>query len=120
MEIFGTDYNFMLTVDAMCAIAEACPGHDINRLDEWIGESVVSVAEALKVMAPAMSRAYHNVMKELDPTYDGKILSPRLIDLMTMDQVMELMAEIRKAYAIDSKPSVETKAKKKGKAAGST
>ena len=120
MEIFGNDYNFMLTVEAMTTIAEACPGRDIGRLDEWIGESVVSVAEALKVMAPAMSRAYHNVQKELDPTYDGKILSPRLIDLMSMDQVADLMAEIRKAYAIDSQPSVETKAKKKGKAAGST
>ena len=120
MEIFGNDYKFMLTVEAMCKIAEACPDHDINRLDVWIGDSVVSVAGALKVMAPAMSKAYHDVQKELDPTYDGKILSPRLIDMMTVDQIMDLMLEIRKSYATDSQPTVETKAKKKAKAAGST
>ena len=86
MEIFGNTYAFLATVEAVTTIAKACPDHDINKLDIWIGDSIVSVSNALKVMAPAMSKAYHDVQKELDPTYDGRILSPRLIDLLTIYQ----------------------------------
>lgn len=122
MEIFGYDYHFLMTVEAMCKIAEACPNKDINKLDVWIGDSVTSVANALKVMAPAMSKAYHDVQKEIDPSYSGKILSPRIVDLLTVPQIMDLMLEIRKSYATGSEPSVETKttSKKKVKAATST
>lgn len=113
MEIFGNTYAFLATVEAVTTIAKACPDHDINKLDIWIGDSIVSVSNALKVMAPAMSKAYHDVQKELDPTYEGRILSPRLIDLMTIDQVFELMAEVNAAYASGNETEVETRSKEK-------
>lgn len=122
MEIFGNTYAFLATVEAVTTIAKACPDHDINKLDIWIGDSIVSVSNALKVMAPAMSKGYHDVQKELDPAYDGRILSPRLIDLMTIDQVFELMAEVNAAYASGSTTEVETRSteKKEEEAAAST
>ena len=120
MEIFGKEYKFTLTVEAMTKVAEACPNKDINRLEEWVGTGIISTSNALKVMAPAMSKAYHDVQKEIDPSYSGAIFSPRLVDLMTVSQVGELMDEIMSSFEEGNKTSVETRSKKKDEAQAST
>jgi hypothetical protein len=113
MKIFGKEYGFYLTVDAMCTIADACPGHDISRIEEWIGADLQSVTAAMKVMAPAMSRGYCEVMKEVDDSFDGKPITERLVGLMSPAQIKELEKEIAAAYMAGQETQIETESKKK-------
>lgn len=113
MKIFGREYGFYLTVDAMCTIADACPGHNITRIHEWLGEDLQSVANAMKVMAPAMSRGYCEVMKETDDSFDGVPLTEKLVGLMNPAQIRALESEIAEAYKAGQETTIETESKKK-------
>lgn len=113
MDIFGKQYGFMLTVDALCTIAEQCPNHDINRIDEWIGSDMVSIIKAMKIMAPAMSKGYCDVMRETDPNFDGEPLTDKIVGMMAPNMVADLEAEIVKAYQSGHETTVETQSKKK-------
>lgn len=113
MKIFGKEYGFLLTVDALCTIAEACPAHDINRIEEWMGNSLQEVASAMKVMAPAMSKGYCEVMKETDPSFNGEPLTERVVGMMTVQQIVDLEAAIVEAYQSGQQTTIETETKKK-------
>ena len=120
MEIYGKDYGFMLTVDALCAIANECPNHDINRINEWLGSDMVSITNAMKVMAPAMSKGYCDVMSEIDPKFKGEPLTAKIIGMMPPQMLSELENEIVKAYQSGQQTTIETKTKKKQRAPGFT
>jgi len=113
MQILGKDYGFLLTVDALCTIAEQCPDHDINRIDEWIGADLVSITNAMKVMAPAMSRGYCDYMRETDPAFDGEPLTERIVGLLLPAQISDLEAAIAAAYTMGQETTIETESKKK-------
>ena len=113
MKIFGKEYGFMLTVDALCTIAENCPAHDINRIDEWIGGTLPSISQAMKVMAPAMSKAYCDVMAETDPKFEGEPLTARIIGMMPPSQIVELEQAIVAAYQNGQETTIDTETKKK-------
>ena len=113
MEIFGKEYGFLLTVDALCTISEACPAHDINRIDEWIGDTVYSIAQSMKVMAPAMSKAYCDVMRETDPEFKGEPLTDRIVGMMLPAQIVDLQKAIAEAYKTGQETSIDTESKKK-------
>lgn len=113
MKIFDKEYGFLLTVDALCTIAEACPAHDINRIDEWIGDTLPSIAQAMKVMAPAMSKGYCDVMRETDPKFKGEPLTDKIIGMMLPAQIIELEKAIAEAYKIGQETTIDTESKKK-------
>lgn len=113
MKIFGKEYGFMLTVDALCTIAESCPAHDINRIDEWIGSTLPSISQAMKVMAPAMSKAYCDVMAEMDTKFKGEPLTARIIGMMPPSQIVELEQAIVAAYQNGQETTIDTETKKK-------
>ena len=113
MKIFDKEYGFLLTVDALCTISEACPDHDINRIDEWVGDTMTSITRAMKIMAPALSRGSCDVMRETDPKFKGEPLTDRIIGLMMPAQIKELSNAIADAYKTGQETSIETETKKK-------
>ena len=90
----GKEDRLALTVQAFADIGEACPGRDIQRLDEIaampIGDSMLLTAK----IAVAMSRAAENKRKYEEPGYTPDPLTLDSIITLSMSEYQGIMIPV--------------------------
>lgn len=90
----GKEYPLMLTVQAFAEIGEACPGRDIQRLDEIaampIGDGMLLTAK----IAVAMSKAAESRRKYEDPGYTPDPLTLDSIVTLSMPEYRDIMVPV--------------------------
>lgn len=90
----GKEYPLALTVQAFAEIGEACPGRDIQRLDEItampLGDSMILTAK----IAVAMSRAAENKRKYEEPGYTPDPLTLDGLVTLSMPEYQDIMLPV--------------------------
>lgn len=113
MIVHGKERLFRLTVGASMAIAEICPDGDLERLSEAItGPYTKVLANACKIIL-ALQAGYEDARAYDDPTYTPDYMTMEELQTLEPGDFKALEFEAIAQYTKDSKPSVETVAKKK-------
>lgn len=118
MEIFGKNYDFLLSVGAEEEIAHLCPDGDIRKLGELMGgENAIAGA---KKTACILSRWHEKRRAFEEPDYEPAPLTEELLDLLPFSCFTALQTEVMAAFRRDMKQNVEVDDAKKNAAARSS
>lgn len=113
MIVHGKERNFKLTVGAALAIANLCPGGDLERLDEVLSGNYAKIINNVVSVVLALQAGAEDARKLDEPDYTP--------DYMTADELLALEPHEFKAieqaaifaYKADITPNVEVTPKKK-------
>lgn len=115
MIVHGREVNFRLTVGAQIELCKLCPGEDISRLGELVGEDkTVRTLETLAKMAAILSKADADARD-----YEGESVKPLTYEeALTLkgEEFQAMEKEAMAAFHADGKPTVEAKPAKNAEA----
>lgn len=109
MELNGREIGFRRTVYANSKIAEMCPAHDINRINEIFKAKDAKVQLDFAVdFVLAMNEGYEKAKKFNEPDYEPRPLTREeleLCDVVQLNSLFEIAADV---FRGDAKVTVET------------
>lgn len=116
MEINGREIGFRRTVLANTRIAEMCPNHDINRINEIFKskDAALQINFAVNFVL-AMNEGYEKARKFNDPEYTPVPLTREELELCDVGVLNTLFETAADAFRVDGKVTVETEPTKTGK-----
>lgn len=112
MNIYGKDYNFLLTVGAASEISDLCPDGDMERLPEVFSGSFAKTARTAAKLMVALSKGYEEAQSFAAPGYEMHPLTEALVMSLPQDVFMALQSEAVDAFTASMKTEVEVDAKK--------
>lgn len=115
MKIYGKEIGFALTVGASIEVSKLCPGNDITRIGEVLGDDYVKNLETTVKMMLIMNKAYVSMEKmegrEADTLTEEEVLC------LTPKKLNEISAFMMQTFRDDSHGEVEAESKKEEKGA---
>ena len=97
MTVNGKEVHFKATIRATLAIARICPGGDINRISELVGEMNADTIEASVKIICELS--------------NGTLTRDEILD-MEIHELQGVLDDAMKAFRKDQEPTVEVQVKK--------
>ena len=113
MEIFGEEYNFMLTVGASAAIADCCPDGDLNRLSEILDGKFSQTIDFTAKLVEAMAKGYDDAQRFAGKEVTHKPLTAEMVKALPGAAFKELQSAAFASFKADSQASVEVAPPKK-------
>lgn len=116
MKLGDREYGFKMTVGASIQIAKLCPGNDLTKLGEAIGNGYGEQAEVMAQLIVALNNGYAAY-----EAFEGR-KAPRLTidDVLSLspDVFAEMSAEAIKAVIGDMSGEIEVESEKKAREEG--
>lgn len=116
MKIGNREYGFRLTVGASVEVARLCPGHDLSRIGEAIGDGYGEQAETMARLIVALNNGY--VAAE---AFEGrKAFRLTLEDVLSLSPSVfaDMANEAIRAFMGDVSGEIEVETEKKAGAEG--
>lgn len=107
------DYKFERTVWANMQLAKLCPGNNIQRFSEILGEEdTVKQLESLIEIALIMNEAYERKASHIDPNHENKLLSKDLLLDLDENTLTDVCMAALGQFSEDGEVTVEAEQKK--------
>lgn len=113
--IHGREVHFRRTVWATCEIAKLCPGGDLARISEAMGDGFASNMEVTARIAEILSRADAEARSWEEHNLDAVNMALTAEELMTLDleEFISVTTAAMAAFNKDAETTVETEPVKK-------
>lgn len=116
MKIGNREYGFRLTVGASMEIAKLCPGGDLSKIDEAIGNGYGEQAEAMARMIVALNHGYA-AYEEFEGRKAFRLTLENVLSL-SPSVFTEMSQEAFRAFTGDIDGEIEVETEKKAGAEG--
>ena len=115
MMIHGREVHFRRTVWATCEISKLCPGRDLARLAEAMGDNFADNMEVTARIAEILSRADAEARSWEEHNFDAVNMALTAEELMTLDlaEFVSVTTEAMAAFNRDAETTVEAEPVKK-------
>lgn len=113
MEIYGRQYDFLLTVGAACEIAEHCPGGELKAFQQLIQGPMAAAMEGRSVFICALSRGAEETRAYTEPGYEPAPLTPTLLRTLPIETFNAALAEASQAFLAGLQTAVGVEPAKK-------